>query len=44
MLNVMYSWCRKWRININIAKSNIIHFRQKEASETNKNFTLGRRR
>ena len=41
MLNIMYSWCRKWRMNINIAKSNIIHFRHNKAPETKQKFYFG---
>ena len=44
MLNVMYSCCGKWRLNINIAKSNIIHFRHKKAPETKQKFYFGKKR
>ena len=32
MLTTMYNWCMKWRLNINVAKSNVIHFRKKKES------------
>ena len=31
MLTTMYDWGMKWRLNINVAKSNVIHFRKKES-------------
>ena len=30
MLTTMYDWCMKWRLNINVAKSNVIHFCKKK--------------
>ena len=41
MLTTMYDWCMKWRLNINVAKSNVIHFRKKRIKETDFNFTFG---
>ena len=29
MLNAMNEWMNKWRLNVNINKSNIMHFRPK---------------
>ena len=28
LLDSMYGWCRKWKLLINVSKSNIIHFRK----------------
>ena len=41
MLNVMYNWCNKWRLNINETKSNIVHFRPKNLKRTNFEFKYG---
>ena len=41
MLTTMYDWCMKWRLNINVAKSNVIYFRKKRIKETDFNFTFG---
>ena len=41
MLSTMYDWCKKWRLNINASKSNIIHFRKKRVKETKFKFTFG---
>ena len=29
MLDFVHEWCRKWRLRINYAKSNVVHFRNK---------------
>ena len=29
MIGHMYSWCFKWKLQLNIGKSNVIHFRLK---------------
>ena len=29
MLDFVHEWCRKWRLRINNAKSNVVHFRNK---------------
>jgi hypothetical protein len=41
LLNVLYEWSSKWRMKININKSDIIHFRQKKKKQTLFNFKLG---
>ena len=28
VLDILWKWCEKWRINVNISKSNIMHFRR----------------
>ena len=37
LLDSMYGWCRKWKLLINVSKSNIIviHFRKTGTKETN---------
>ena len=27
MINCVYSWCRRWRLCVNLAKTNVVHFR-----------------
>ena len=27
VLNILHSWCHKWRISVNESKSEIVHFR-----------------
>ena len=29
MLNVVYNWCNKWRMDVNLSKTNILHIRKK---------------
>ena len=29
MINCVYSWCRRWRLCVNLAKTNVVHFRAK---------------
>lgn len=29
MLNIMSNWCKKWRIKVNVSKTNVMHFRPK---------------
>jgi len=41
MLDYLDSWCKIWCVNINEAKSNIIHFRKSTSPRTNISFKLG---
>jgi hypothetical protein len=41
MLDVLGQWCMKWNINVNPAKSEIIHFRNKSVKETSYTFKSG---
>ena len=41
MLDCVYNWCSKWRMTINIDKTNVIHFRKKRTVVTNHEFKLG---
>ena len=34
MLNILDKWCRKWRMVINMEKTQIIHFRYKQKPQT----------
>ena len=33
-IKIVEEWCRKWRMNLNIAKIKVIHFRKKVRSKT----------
>ena len=41
MLNCMYEWARKWRLKVNVDKSNIIHFRNSRTRLTEFRFKYG---
>lgn len=41
MLNVVDSWCKKWRLRINPNKSKIVHFRKKRKKRSTHTFYLG---
>ena len=41
MLNVMYQWCKKWRLRLNSNKTKIVHFRRKRVKQTMFKFTYG---
>ena len=41
MLNILDKWCRKWRMVINMEKTQIIHFRYKQKPQTSFIFYLG---
>ena len=40
MLNTLGNWCKKWKIKVNVGKSEIVHFRRKSNPCTNVNFQL----
>ena len=40
-LNALYNWCRKWRMNVNVNKSKIVHYRPKCQERTKMNFKFG---
>ena len=41
LLNTFHLWSLKWRMQVNINKSNIIHFRSTKQKSTNFEFKLG---
>ena len=41
MLDKLYDFCQRWRLKINTAKTNIVHFRKVRKARTTFNFTLG---
>lgn len=41
MLDIMSSWCSKWRLTINSEKTQVVHFRKKSDSQSNYTFQFG---
>ncbi len=41
MINKLHEWCKKWRMEVNDSKTNIVHFRNKGIHCTNVCFKLG---
>ena len=41
MLDNLSVWCNKWSLNVNLSKSNIIHFRKRNITQTMTQFMLG---
>ena len=41
MLNCLLAWCQKWRLSVNDAKSEIIHFRGVKKAVTQSEFKIG---
>ena len=41
LINILNCWTVKWRMKVNVQKSNIIHFRKKRQKQTTFNFKLG---
>ncbi len=39
MLDTLSKWCSKWRLNINIDKTKVVHFRMPSIVKTGYNFT-----
>ena len=41
LLDITQDWCYKWKMNINVEKSKIMHFRQNKKKQSNVNFSFG---
>ncbi len=41
MISVMQQWCRKWRMNVNVKKTKVVHFRPKGCDKTDFVFKYG---
>ena len=41
LLNCVYDWCYKWRLMVNIDKTNVVHFRKVRTLRTNFEFKYG---
>ena len=42
MINTVYTWCSKWRMEINLDKTNILHIRKKSQRKSDFVFKFGR--
>jgi hypothetical protein len=40
-MNCLLNWCTKWRLDLNLSKTKIVHFRQRYTPLTNFNFYYG---
>ncbi len=38
LIDILYSWCHKWRLSVNIDKTKVMHFREKSAPRTDRVF------
>ena len=43
LLNIVESWCKKWRLEVNLTKTNILHVRQQRRAQSNFMFLFDRR-
>ena len=41
LLDITQDWCYKWKMNINVEKSKIMHFRKNKKKQSNVNFSFG---
>ena len=41
LLDILCEWCRKWRLSVNIDKTQIVHFRPSRKKRSNETFTYG---
>ena len=41
LLDITQDWCYKWKLNINVEKSKIMHFRPNKKKQSNINFSFG---
>ena len=41
MLDIVYEWCRKWRLEVNCSKTKVMHFRKKNLCRSQYVFYLG---
>ena len=41
MIQSLYTWCKKWRMKVNVNKTKIVHFRNKGQQHTHFNFSYG---
>ena len=41
MLNIVHSWCRKWRLTVNGGKTKIVHFRPTDIPRSDIAFSIG---
>ena len=41
ILDIVYNWCLKWGVKVNLSKTKTIHFRIKRKSQSSFSFKLG---
>ena len=41
LLNHVHEWCKKWQLNLNIDKTQIVHFRKSQKQRTKFEFKIG---
>ena len=41
MLNIVFNWCNKWRMEVNLSKTEVLHIRKKNKPRSNFIFKLG---
>ena len=41
MLDYMHDWCHKWKLKLNIDKSNVMHFRSKRQKHSEFKYYFG---
>ena len=41
MISTLYTWCRKWRMRVNVTKTKIVHFRVKSQTKSTYKFMYG---
>ena len=41
MLNCVYNWCSKWRLCLNVKKTQVVHFRPYAINRSSVIFTIG---
>ena len=41
LLDIAQDWCYKWKLNINVEKSKVMHFRPDKKKQSNVNFSFG---
>ena len=40
MLKTIEDWCKKWRVDVNVGKTKVVHFRPKKVSVSEESFVL----
>ena len=43
MIDCVDTWCKKWRMTVNVDKTNVVHFRHRNTNLTTSDFKIGNR-